>query len=45
MQGGVPMQVPLVQTSELPFALGPKVEIRAFRGLSVETGVLYSRIG
>jgi hypothetical protein len=45
-QGGVPAKTPLGQaTSKLPFVLGPTVTVRAFSGLSLETGVLFYRLG
>src|SRR5580704_30970 len=45
VQGGVPAQPPLGQSDNIPFVLGPSVDIRALPWLSVETGVLYNRIG
>jgi hypothetical protein len=45
VQGGVPARPPLGQSDNIPFVLGPSVDIRALPWLSVETGVLYHRIG
>jgi hypothetical protein len=45
VQGGVPAQPPLGQSDNIPFVLGPSVDIRALPWLSLETGVLYHRIG
>jgi len=45
VQGGVPAQTPRGRTDEMPFVLGPSVNIRAFAGVSLQTGVLYHRIG
>jgi hypothetical protein len=45
VQGGVPMETPRGRTDEMPFVIGPTVNIRAFAGVSLETGVLYHRIG
>ena len=45
VQGGVPAEPPLGQSDNIPFVLGPSVDIRALPRLSVETGVLYHRIG
>jgi hypothetical protein len=45
VQGGIPAQTPLGRTSQTPFALGPSVDVHIFSGLSLETGLLYSRIG
>ena len=45
VQGGVPAQTPLGQTRNMPFALGPSVDIHVLSGLSLETGLLYHRIG
>ena len=45
VQGGVPAQTPLGRTDNTPFVLGPSVNIRVFSGLSLETGVLYHRLG
>jgi len=45
VQDGVPSQTPLGLTNKMPFAIGPSVEIHIFSGLSLETGVLYNRLG
>jgi hypothetical protein len=45
VQGGVPAQPPLGHSDNIPFVLGPSVDIRALPWLSVETGVLYHRVG
>jgi hypothetical protein len=45
VQGGVPAQTPLGQTDKMPFTLGPTINVHIFRGLSLESGVLYDRIG
>src|SRR5258708_679913 len=45
VQGGVPTETPAGQTSKIPFVIGPSVEIRLLSGLSLESGVLYHRIG
>src|SRR5437764_900955 len=46
VKGGVPAQTPLGQTdSRMPFVLGPTVNIRIFSRLSIETGVLFHRMG
>lgn len=46
LQGGIPTQTPLGQTNDkMPFVLGPTVDIRLFSGLSLSTGVLFSRTG
>jgi hypothetical protein len=46
VKGGVPAQTPLGQTeSQMPFVLGADVEIRMYSGLSLETGVLFDRMG
>jgi hypothetical protein len=45
LQGGVPAQTPLGQSYNMPFVLGPSVDIRRSAWLSLETGVLYNRIG
>lgn len=45
-QGGAPAQTPLGQTTtRMPFALGPTVTLRAFSGLSLESGLLFYRQG
>jgi hypothetical protein len=45
VQGGMPAQTPLGATNLTPFTVGPTAEVRIFGGLSLETGVLYDRIG
>ena len=45
VQGGVPAQTPRGRTDAVPFVLGPSVGIRISSGLSLETGLLYRRIG
>jgi hypothetical protein len=45
VQGGMPTQTPVGQTSKMPFVLGPSVDIRVSSGLSLETGLLYHRMG
>jgi hypothetical protein len=45
VQGGVPAEPPLGQSDNIPFVLGPSVDIRALPWLSLETGLLYHRIG
>jgi hypothetical protein len=46
VKGGVPAQTPLGQTqSKMPFVLGPVVELHLVSGLSLETGVLFDRLG
>jgi hypothetical protein len=45
VQGGVPAQTPLGRTDKMPFVAGPSVDIRIVKGLSIETGLLYQRLG
>jgi len=46
VKGGVPAQIPLGQNdSRMPFVLGPTVNVRIFSRLSLETGVLFHRMG
>jgi hypothetical protein len=45
VQGGVPVQTPLGRTDEMPFAIGPTVNIHIGGGLSLQSGLLYDRIG
>jgi Outer membrane protein beta-barrel domain len=45
VQGGVPRQTPLGRTDKMPFVVGPSVDIHIIRGLSLETGFLYQRLG
>jgi hypothetical protein len=43
--GGAPAQTPLGKSNDMPFVVGPTVTIRAVSRLSVETGLLYYRLG
>jgi len=44
--GGVPAQTPLGGTDDkMPFVLGPTVDIRILPWLSIESGVLFTRMG
>ena len=46
VQGGAPAQVPLGQTtSKLPFAFGPTITLRATPRISLESGILFYRLG
>jgi hypothetical protein len=45
VRGGVPAQTPLGRTDNTPFVLGPSVNVRLFSGFSLDTGVLYHRLG
>lgn len=46
VQGGVPAQTPLGQsTSRLPFVVGPTIELRMLPSFSLESGVLFHRLG
>jgi hypothetical protein len=45
VQGGVPVQTPLGRTDEMPFTIGPTVNVHITGGLSLQTGLLYDRIG
>lgn len=46
VKGGVPGETPLGQTdSRMPFVIGPTVNVRIFSRLSLETGVLFHRMG
>jgi hypothetical protein len=45
VQGGVPAQTPLGRTDKIPFVAGPTVDVRIVKGLSLETGLLYQRLG
>ena len=45
IQGGVPAQTPMGQTTTIPFAIGPSVDLHLFSGLSLETGALFRRLG
>lgn len=43
--GGVPAQTPLGQTYRMPFALGPTVNFKILPHVSIETGVIFQRLG
>lgn len=46
VQGGVPAQTPLGGTNDrMPFVLGPTVTFRILPRLSIETGVMFHRMG
>jgi len=45
VQGGVPAQTPLGKSDQMPFSIGPSVEFHVLGGLSIESGLLYNRIG
>jgi hypothetical protein len=45
LKGGVPAQTPTGQTTKMPFVLGPIVDVRISAGFSLETGVLFHRLG
>ncbi|MCL5744989.1 MAG: PorT family protein [Acidobacteria bacterium] len=45
VQGGAPAQTPFGQTNRMPFIVGPAVHMRVLPRLSLETGVLYYRLG
>jgi hypothetical protein len=45
VQGGVPAQTPLGRSDQMPFSIGPSVDIHILGGLSIESGLLYDRIG
>ena len=46
VKGGVPAETPLGQTdNRMPFVIGPTVNVRIFSRLSLETGVLFHRMG
>ncbi len=46
VKGGVPAQTPLGQPdSRMPFILGPTIDIRVFSRLSIESGVMFDRMG
>src|ERR1041384_3491631 len=42
---GFPAQMPLHRSDNLPFAIGPTVELRIFSRVSLESGVLFYRLG
>jgi len=45
-QGGIPAQTPLGRTDDkMPFSIGPTLEMRLFRDLSLASGVTFSRAG
>lgn len=45
VQGGVPAQQPIKGSENMPFILGPTVGVHITSGLSLESGILYHRIG
>jgi hypothetical protein len=45
VKGGIPAETPLGQTHDMPFAVGPTVNIRILPYLSLETGVMFHRLG
>ena len=45
VEGGVPAQTPLGRSDKMPFTIGPSVEVHVVDGLSIESGLLYNRIG
>ena len=45
VQGGVPAQTPLGRSDQIPFSIGPTVEFHILGGLSLQSGLLYDRIG
>jgi hypothetical protein len=46
VKGGIPAETPLGQTANsMPFVLGPTVNVRVYSQLSIETGVLFHRLG
>jgi hypothetical protein len=45
IQGGIQTQTPVSQTSAVPFAAGATVGLHIISGLSLESGVLYTRLG
>jgi hypothetical protein len=45
VKGGVPAETPLGQTGHTPFVLGPTVSLRIYSRLSIETGVMFHRLG
>jgi len=46
VKGGMPAQIPLEQTdNRMPFVVGPTIDLRLFRGVSIETGVMFQRLG
>ncbi len=45
VKGGVPAQTPLGDTNRMPFTLGPTVTLRISSLVSVESGVLFQRMG
>ena len=46
LKGGMPAQTPLGQTDDqMPFVLGPSVDIKFSSRFSIETGVLVHRLG
>lgn len=45
VQGGIQTQAPVSQTSIVPFSAGATVGLHIISGLSLESGVLYTRLG
>jgi hypothetical protein len=45
VRGGAPAETPRGQTDKMPFVFGPTVNIRIASGLSLESGLLYRRLG
>jgi hypothetical protein len=46
VKGGMPAQIPLEQAeSRMPFVVGPTVNVRLFGRVSIETGVMFQRMG
>lgn len=45
VQGGIQTQTPVSQTSIVPFSAGATLGLRIISGLSLESGVLYTRLG
>jgi len=45
VKGGTTAQTPLGQTDRVPFILGATVDIRLVAGLSLESGVVFHRLG
>src|SRR4051794_24768802 len=44
--GGVPAQTPqTLPSNEVPFVIGPTLNVKLFSHLSIETGVLFNRMG
>jgi hypothetical protein len=46
VKGGMPAQIPLQETdSRVPFVVGPTVDVRLFWRVSIETGLMFQRMG